>query len=427
MAAANVKDVDFTKVAELGNRLLEQLNALRDSAPIHWSERHQSWIVTGHAEVVEGFRGDLPLSVAGRLRRVFHVLPENERHRIPCLLDMVPRMLISLDPPEQLRLRKLMLKAFSKKIAEANRSFARDVVRQTLDAAAQMPELEFVEDVARQVSGNIILRLMGLPKHYLPKLQFWSNSLNSGLGGGGVNLDLLDKAEIAVKEMHGVFADEIRQRRRNPTDDFISSLITAEENGRTLTEEEIIATCVLTLAAGNDSTTNTIALGTVALARDAEARDYIRSHPEAIGDVMMEIMRYVAMSTSQVRVVTEDFNWRGHHLKRDDHVYLMIAGANRDPDVFPNPEAMDFTRPQDQNLTFGPGLHHCIGHLIAKMQLSEFFPALLERFESIELLDDPLQWGSALGFRGLLSLRVRLLPRQPYPQPLPEGIGPPAG
>jgi cytochrome P450 len=142
---------------------------------------------------------------------------------------------------------------------------------------------------------------------------------------------------------------------------------------------------------------------------------------------MMEIMRYVAMSTSQVRVVTEDFNWRGHHLKRDDHVYLMIAGANRDPDVFPNPEAMDFTRPQDQNLTFGPGLHHCIGHLIAKMQLSEFFPALLERFESIELLDDPLQWGSALGFRGLLSLRVRLLPRQPYPQPLPEGIGPPAG
>ena len=411
MTAMNVQDIDFTKVPELGNRLLDQLNALRDAAPIYWSERHKSWIVTGHAEVVEGLRGDLPLSVAGRLRRVFQVLPENERHRIPYLLEMVPRMLISLDPPEQSRLRKLMLKAFSKKIAEANRPFARDIIRRTLDDAAHGRELEFVEGVARQIAGNIILRLMGLPSHYLPKLHYWSNALNSGLGGGGVNLELLDEAEKAAKEMRDAFGDEIRQRRRIPADDFISALISAEENGRKLTEEEIISTCQLTLTAGNDTTTNTIVLGTVALARDADARAYIRSHPEAIGDAMMELMRYVAMSTAQVRVVTNDFDWNGRQLKRDDHVYLMIAGANRDPAVFPNPESLDFARSQDQNVTFGPGLHHCIGHLIAKMQLSEFFPALVERFDSIEVLDDPLHWGSALGFRGLQSLRVRLHPR----------------
>jgi cytochrome P450 len=106
--------------------------------------------------------------------------------------------------------------------------------------------------------------------------------------------------------------------------------------------------------------------------------------------------------------VTEDFFWHGHALKRDDHVYLMIAGANRDPTIFSNPDALDFTRPQDQNMAFGPGIHHCIGHLIAKMQLSEFFPALVDRFDRIEILDDPLNWGTALGFRGLQSLNVRL-------------------
>jgi pimeloyl-[acyl-carrier protein] synthase len=411
-ATTKMQDIDFTQVPELGNRLLGQLNALRDADPVFWSEKHKSWVITGHAQVVEGLRGDLPLSVAGRLRRVFQVLPENQRHRIPYLLETVPRMLISLDPPEQTRLRKLMLKAFSKKIAEATRPFARDIIRQTLDAAEHAGELEYVEGVARQIPGNIILRLMGLPQRLLPKLQYWSNALNSGLGGGGVNLELLDEAEKAAKEMRDVFAEEIRQRRRSPTEDFISALVGAEEGGRTLSDEEIISTCQLTLTAGNDTTTNTIALGTVALARDADARTYIRAHPEAIGDAIMEIMRYVAMSTAQVRVVTRDFEWNGRQLKRDDHVYLMIAGANRDPAVFPNPESMDFARAQDQNVTFGPGLHHCIGHLIAKMQLSEFFPALVERFDSIELLDDPLHWGSALGFRGLKSLRVRLHPRR---------------
>jgi cytochrome P450 len=408
MTVTTVQDIDFSKVPELGDRLLGQLNALRDADPIFWSERHKSWIVTGHAQVVEGLRGSLPLSVSGRLRRVFQVLPENQRHRIPYLLETVPRMLISLDPPEQSRLRKLMLRAFSKKIADANRPFAKDIIRQTLDAAAQAKELEYVEGVARQISGNMILRLMGLPQRYLPKLQYWSNALNSGLGGGGVNLDLLDQAELAAQEMHDVFRDEVSQRRRRPTEDFISALICAEEGGRTLTDEEIISTCQLTLTAGNDTTTNTIALGTVALARDAGAREHLRAHPESIGDAIMEIMRYIAMSTAQVRVVTQDFDWNGTQLKRDDHVYLMIAGANRDPAVFQNPESMDFSRAQDQNVTFGPGLHHCIGHLIAKMQLSEFFPAFVERFDSIELLDNPLHWGSALGFRGLKSLRVRL-------------------
>lgn len=413
-------DIDFTKVPELGDRLLGQLNALRETDPIFWSERHKSWVVTGHAQVLEGLRGTLPLSVSGRLRRVFQVLPESERGRIPQLLATVPRMLISLDPPEHTGLRRLMLKAFSKKIADANRPFARDVIHQTLEAAAQVRELEYVEGVARPISGNMILRLMGLPRRYLPKLQYWSNALNSGLGGGGVNLELLDQAELAVKEMHEVFQNEILDRRRHPTEDFISTLISADEGGRRLTDEEIISTCQLSLTAGNDTTTNTIALGTVALAQDAAAREYLKSHPESVGDAIMEMMRYIAMSTAQVRVVTEDFDWNGTRLKRDDHVYLMIASANRDPAVFANPESMDFSRAQDKNVTFGPGLHHCIGHLIAKMQLSEFFPALLERFESIELLDSPLNWASALGFRGLKSLRVRLNPRPPATSSVPS-------
>jgi cytochrome P450 len=133
--------------------------------------------------------------------------------------------------------------------------------------------------------------------------------------------------------------------------------------------------------------------------------------PEDRLDGIMELQRVVAMSTTQGRVVAKDFTWRGHDFKKDQLVYLMVAGANRDPKVFENPERIDFHRPQHDNVVFGPGLHHCIGHLLAKMQLTEFFPALVDRFDGMQILDDELDWGTMIGFRGLQSLRVRMIPR----------------
>jgi cytochrome P450 len=151
-------------------------------------------------------------------------------------------------------------------------------------------------------------------------------------------------------------------------------------------------------------------LGVRALARDPAAWAQWRAHPERGVDATIELMRFTAMSTAQPRLASRDFEWRGRKIRANDLVMLMIAGGNRDPRVFANPEQLDLARPSDTALTFAPGLHHCIGHLLAKVQLSEFFAALTQRFERVEILEEP-QFVPNLVFRGVTGLQVRFHPR----------------
>jgi pimeloyl-[acyl-carrier protein] synthase len=376
-------DADFSlgEGGQMGNALLGKLAAMRAQDPIYWSAANNLWIVTGHKEVVEGFRGNLPLSAVRLPKMIVGAIPEDERMtRIPYIMESLPKWIINMDPPGQPRLRRLMMKAFSRKVAEDIRPFARQVIAEVLDRLAAKGDVEFVQDASREIPQRIILRLMGLPDDYRDKMARCEN-----------------------------FAREIRKRRDNPTEDFISSLVTARDEGDQLTEEEMLGICYVTLLAGHNTTANTIAMGTAALAANRQARDHMRANPDKALDNVMELMRYIAMSIFMARVAAEDFNWNGHNIRKGQFVMLMIAGANRDPAVFTDPDSLDMTRPQDANITFAPGLHFCIGHYLAKMQLTEFFPSFLARFEP-EMLSAELDFGPSLAFRGLESLRLRLHP-----------------
>jgi len=196
--------------------------------------------------------------------------------------------------------------------------------------------------------------------------------------------------------------------RAAPTEDFLSQLVLARDNDDKLSEEEILGICYLVIVAGHDTTLNTMTMGVAALADNSSARQYMLTHPDTILDSVMEVMRYVAMSTAFNRVASQDFEWHGKQIKKGHNVWMMTAGANRDPRVYENPEVMDMTRPQDRSTVFGPGIHHCIGHLLAKMQLCEFFPEFFARFPDAKVLDERLDFQPSLSFRGLNSLHMRL-------------------
>jgi cytochrome P450 len=405
-------EIDFAEVERLGNKIIPKLNALREVDPFHWSESQDAWVICDHQAVVEGFRGHLPLS-AGRHNLLVGFLPdpeEREKH-IGYLMKVLPHWLTNTDPPYQLRLRKLMLKAFSRQVAESYRPFARQVVKETLDGITGKAEVEFVDEVARPVTARVILNLLGMEEHYLPKLARWTYLSNAALSGYP-KVATMAAFNNAAEEMRDLFLIEIEKRRKHPTGDFISSLVTAREGADQLTEDEIVGTLHLALLAGHDTTLNTIALGVAALSKDSEARSYMRENPDRLGDSIMELMRYIAMSTSMSRIATEDFVWRGHEIKKGQTVHLMIAAANRDPRVFADPEQLDLARPQDKNMTFAPGMHHCIGHFLAKMELSEFFPEFLRRFEPFEVLDEEIIFGAGMSFRGPQHLHVRLNARR---------------
>jgi cytochrome P450 len=405
--------LEFARVEPLGDRIIGRINAAREHGAIWWSEEERSWVVSGHAEVAEGFQLLVPLS-NDRSKLMAGLVPDDaERMRImPNTVRYFRHFLINLEGTAHVRMRRLMTKAFSRKVAENYRPFARQVIVETLDAVKGRDEVEFVEEIAREITGRNLLRIIGLEDEafYMPRLKYWSYIANAGLGGHA-SLETIAEMDRAFGEMVEVFQKEIDRRRANPGKDFLSQLILADDNGDRFSDDELLGNMHLILIAGHDTTLNTMALSVNALSKNAEARSYMREHPDDSLNSMLELMRYIAMSTEMTRLVAEDFEWRGHHLQKGQIVHLMIAGANRDPKVFAEPEKLDLTRNTDASMTFAPGVHHCIGHLFAKMQLTEFFPAFLDRYDSWEVLEDELPFGGGLSFRGPQAMHLRLVPR----------------
>jgi cytochrome P450 len=260
----------------------------------------------------------------------------------------------------------------------------------------------------------VILKLLDLPETVYPHLRDWATDVMTGLGTPDPRPEWVLGADRAFAEMTEVFKVAIAERRAAPrgADDFLTALIEAREGEDRLTDDQLVAVLQTVLVAGHDTTGNSMTLGVAALAKHPQAWDYMYRNPDQMMPSVIELMRYIAMSAAQNRVAGQDFEWHGHQIRKGDVIYLMLAAGNRDPRVFDNPDALDLTRANnDLSLTFAPGLHHCIGHLLAKMQLTEFFGALTQRFEGAEVLDDKIEYLPVLVFRGVPSLNVRFRKR----------------
>lgn len=412
--AAEKLDIDLNAGAMTrGLAIIDDFNSIREADPVFWSEKSHCWVVSRFEDVQDGFQCRKPLLNAGRSEFFLASLSAEERaEKIPVLSKTVDDWIVNLDGQSHGRVRKLMMQAFTKKIIEQFRAYARERVNFLLDKAVASPEIEFNEQIARPLTGYVIFRVLGLPEEYFPSLRDWANDTVEGTTVALPPLESLMKADRAQAAMNEVVMKELEKRKTNPTDDLLTTLMHAQEGGDTLSMEELLGAMQILIVAGHDTTSNTMTLGVEALSRHPEAWQYMYEHPDKTLECVNELMRYVAMSTGQARLVGEDFEWHGKQLKKGELVYLSIAGANRDPRVFTNPDKLDFTRDTSESQVFAPGIHHCIGHLLAKMQLVEFFSALVQRFERVEVLDDALKFMPTTVFRGMYSLNVRFHPRK---------------
>lgn len=406
-------DVNLAALTLAGDALLPELNRLREQDPIHWSATSGVWIVTGHAEILDGFACKVPLSNASLPDRLIPGMTVAQMQaRWPTIVRYQPRSVTNADGADHARLRKLFLKAFNRKLVESLRPFVRQRVATLLDLAVAKREVEFNGEISRRIPGSVVLSLLGMSQDYLDRLEEWDSIAAAALMSSHPTVEWLDRLEASQIEINQVFMREIDERRVSPRNDLITELLQATEDGDKLSMEEMLQALYLIIIAGHDSTSNSITLGMRAMARHPQLWQQWRANPDKSVEYSMELMRYVAMISAQPRIVAEDFDWQGKHLKKGDVAFLMIAGGNRDPRVFQNPEQLQLGRSSDESLVFGPGLHHCIGHLLAKMQVSEFFNAMVQRFDSADILEEP-RFTSALVFRGLASLKLRFHPRQP--------------
>ena len=408
-----VDDVFIMDAARLSRDTIEALDCIREHDPIYWSEKSQCWLITRHEDNVQGFSGDLPLSIDRLGMFSFSSIPIAEQPgRIPNLLRYATQFSVNIDPPAHTRVRKLLVKAFNRKVVEDTRPFVISKVQELMEfAAARGGKVEFVEEIARKLPASVILRLLGFPQSYLPEMKHWANSLIGALASSRPPPEMHDEAEKVTVHMAQVARDEMAKRRVEPQEDLLTQLVRAHDDDDRLSDDELIGNLILLIVAGHDTTSNTLTLVTHALAEHPQCWEFMYAHPEKLAACADELMRYVQMSFVQPRVASEDFVWNGKAIKRGQIVMLLQGVGNRDPRVFAAPDAINFERSNDSVLTFGPGLHHCLGHQLAKMQVIEFLSALVSRFKSVKVLDKELRFMPQIGFRGLYEMNVRFDPR----------------
>jgi cytochrome P450 len=317
-----------------------------------------------------------------------------------------PRLVFS-DPPVHTRLRRLVSRAFTPKRIRELEPRIREFTNRLLDRAAAKGDLDVMADLANPLPVMVIAEMLGVPPEDYAQFKGWSDAvIESDNTSPGTPLpDYVKNAFSALREY---FIAEIERRRRNPGADLISVLVAAHEEAEALSEEELIAFVIILLLAGNETTTNLIGNGMLALGRNPDQLAELRRDPSLIGPTIEEILRFDCPAQSTVRYPKIDLEVGGTAIQAKTPTFVIIAAANRDPAHFTNPETFDIHRNPRDHLAFGEGIHFCIGAPLARMEGAIAIDAALERFPRLRLAEPeaPLKYKGSYFLRGLAGLRM---------------------
>lgn len=306
--------------------------------------------------------------------------------------------MLNQDPPDHTRLRALVHKAFTPRRVRDLEPRIRDIAQELLDAMAQKEEGDLIADFAFPLPITVIAEMLGIPGEDREKFRDWTQTILTGRGGA------------SVMEFAQYMNAQIEQRRQNETDDILSALIRAEEDGDKLDHMELLSMIFLLLVAGHETTVNLIGNGLLALMQHPDQFALLRDDPNLIDSAIEEFLRYDGpVDATTLRFAGEDIDWKGHQIQAGDIVHPLLLAANRDPDVFEHPHKLDITRDPNPHLAFGQGIHYCVGAPLARMEGRIAITMLLEKHPNLQLNADPstLQRNGLLLINGLQELPVR--------------------
>jgi cytochrome P450 len=279
------------------------------------------------------------------------------------------------------------------------------IVAELLDAVAGRGGFELIEALAFPLPAIVIAELLGVPAADRERFKHWSQQL-SGLVFGAVERGGRDRsASLAAAEFTGYFEDLIRERESTPRDDLISAMVSAADD---LSRQELVGACTMLLFGGHETTTGLIANGMARLLEHPAEVERLRADPSLARSAVEEFLRFEGPATAMVRYVAQPFEWQSHRLEAGQRVYLAIAGANRDPSVFRDPDRFDVGRDPNPHLGFGHGRHFCLGAALARLETRIALEALLERFPRLAIRANDLSWGSSVIGRRVATLPLKV-------------------
>ncbi|TDD46900.1 cytochrome P450 [Nonomuraea terrae] len=371
---------------------------LRREAPVSYFEPTGQWLVARHADVNALLR-DRRLG-----RSYLHVATHEEFGRPPepefqePFWRVIRAGMLDVEPPVHTRLRRLVSKAFTPRMVESLRPQVRAIARSLVDAYVDKGDL--IAEVAEPLPVTVIAEMLGIPEADRHLLRPWSADIC-----GMYELNPAPQAQHTAVRAATEFADYLKalaaDRRRVPGDDLVSALTQIDE----LTEDELVGTCVLLLNAGHEATVNVTGNGWWALFRNPAELARLREDRSLLPTAIEELMRWDTPLQMFERWVLEDIEVHGVRIPRGTEVALLFGSANRDPAVFPDPDRLDVGRVDNPHISFGAGIHFCLGAPLARIELMESFGALLDRAATLELRAEP-SWKPGYVIRGLEALEL---------------------
>lgn len=375
---------------------------LRGRAPIHYSIALRAWWVTAFDLVQEVLRdrrfGSDVRKFPERVRKILPNLDEERR------ADFEHPSMLNLDPPDHSRIRRLVSQGFMHRFIQSLEPRIRSIVDDCLRSVDDHATFDLIETLAKPLPAIVIAEMMGLPASDHGRFQAWSEDLIDGTGTN--DIAKIERGARASRALIEYFQGVIAMRRGSPSDDLIGQLIRAEEAGDRLSERELYNTCLLLLVAGHETTTRLIGNGAFLLLTHS-LWPRLRDEPDRIPAAIEEMLRFEPPVQATQRFVLEDIDFHGKRMKRGDIVFVSIAGANRDPAVNADPDAFDIGRDEVRQVSFGYGIHLCIGNSLARLEAKVAFERLLARFPDLALSSTEPDWGGNPFFRGHEHVLVR--------------------
>ncbi len=377
---------------------------LRTEDPVHWDPYLHAWIVTRYEDVItvlQRFSAERTPSP-----EYFEALGAPE---VGPIARVMVRQMLFMDAPAHTRLRKLAGGAFVPARVRVMREHIQSIATRLIDEIIERNagRFDLLADFAEPLPAIVTAELLGVPIEDHMMLKEWSVTFAEMLGNFQHNPDRLGGVLAAVEKLQTYFHDAIRQQRARPRDGLLDVLMNAELDGDRLSDDEIVANCIVTMVGGLETTTNLITNGILSLLRNPEQMARLRNEPRIMPAAVEELLRYESPSQHTARLAPEDLVLGGKPIRKRQAVIAVMAAGNRDPERFPDPDRLDFDRPDNRHLAFGWGAHFCFGAPLARLEGHIAFETLLRRFPSLELTGDPLVWRDNLGLRGLKSFPLR--------------------
>jgi cytochrome P450 len=378
---------------------------LRQLDPVHITA-HGMYLVSRHADVSSVLRDK-------RFGKDF--VERSTRRYGPKIMEepifrSMSHWMLQQDPPDHTRLRGLVVKAFTARRVEDMRPRIQEVVDRTLDRVIPQGQMDLIEDFAFRLPVTIICDMLGIPKEH--REVFFSGTRDSGRILDPVPLTPEDiaksNANYVLSQMY--FQQLFELRRKQPGDDLTTQLVQAEEDGSKLTNEELTANIILLFGAGHETTVNLIGNGLLALYRNPDQLALLKARPELIANAIEEFLRYDSSVQMTGRVTLESIDDLGDKkIPKGETVLCLLGSANRDPAAYPDqPDRLDITRPNVRPLSFGGGIHFCLGAQLARIEAEIAISTLLRRLPDLRLDDaqNP-EWRPTFVLRGLKRLPAR--------------------